>query len=348
MRNGLLPSNVYDRAVYKPVYKYNKDRGAVCMTDGASVCFIPDSAAVCVSSEFGVGDTALAEKLNSCMLRLESSCIVRRTRQPEAVAVDLTLPASAEEGDLREIISELINACGAWDVSLARVCVRSSDHVSYVQIYLSTCPSPDADIKAGPGTCSVTGDKSFPEKQIVMTGLAGACAGRIIASGFPGRLKDRFTDSYIERIRNMTLPGIDQMNGIRDALHSCSSGTGTGVTYIHPVGEGGLYSALWDMSVDNRCGFEVNLKSIPVAQETIELCNHLDLDPYMMCSDGCLLMITDDPARLIEELGARNIDSAHIGCLTSDLTRAIINRDEIRHLNRPEPDELIRAEHMLS
>ena len=97
------------------------------------------------------------------------------------------------------------------------------------------------------------------------------------------------------------------------------------------------------MGKQSGCGFCVYLKSIPVCQETVELCNYLDMNPYALESAGCMLILTPDADALVRELTDNNILSAHIGCLTSSVSRVIINGEEESFLNTPAMDEIYRT-----
>ena len=334
MRNGLLPSNVYDRAVYKPVYKYNKDRGAVCAADGTSLCFT--SGPVSVSGEVSADDPAGKDVLNTYMRRLQGSCIAACRALPDKVGFDLTMPVSSEESELRTIIGMLIGICSEWDVSIGKTVVRSSEGVSIPQIYMTACPVNGEEIRPA-------SDKpNFADSGIVMTGTAGSSGTRILAARHEAGLKKHFNEAYAERIRTIPVVGQVEIRTLCEVLGEADKNGDELIRYIRPVGEGGVYAALWDLSEDMNLGFDAQLKSIPILQETAELGNFLDVDPYMLCGDGAFLIVTADPEGLMGRLADRNIDSALIGCLTGERKRAIINRDEIRCLNRPDMDEILR------
>lgn len=68
----------------------------------------------------------------------------------------------------------------------------------------------------------------------------------------------------------------------------------SGVCGIHDVSQGGIFGALWEMANGAGVGLEIDLKKLPVRQETIEICEFYDLNPYELSSGGCLLMTTED------------------------------------------------------
>ena len=106
----------------------------------------------------------------------------------------------------------------------------------------------------------------------------------------------------------------------------------TGVTAMHDVTEGGIFGALWEMASASGTGLEVDLHKIPIRQETIEVCEVFDINPYMLISSGAMLIGTDHGSRLVEELKKAGIHSAVVGHATEGNDRVIMNGDERRVL----------------
>ena len=61
-----------------------------------------------------------------------------------------------------------------------------------------------------------------------------------------------------------------------------------------------------------------------------------------MKSMGSLLAVTDDADGLIGKLEGSGIPAARIGALTDDRDKILINGGEIRYLDLPQPDELLK------
>ena len=79
-----------------------------------------------------------------------------------------------------------------------------------------------------------------------------------------------------------------------------------------------------------------------LTEETIEFANHYDIDPYRMRSVGSLLAVTKDAGSLIGKLEESGIPAVRIGELTKDHDKILRNEEEIRYLDLPQPDELLR------
>lgn len=117
----------------------------------------------------------------------------------------------------------------------------------------------------------------------------------------------------------------------------------SGVSAMHDVTEGGIFGALWEMAESSGVGLEIDLKKIPVKQETIEVCEMYGINPYELISSGCMLMASPDGNTLIRELGKAGIHAAVIGKATAGNDRVLFNEDEKRYLEPPKVDELYKV-----
>lgn len=100
------------------------------------------------------------------------------------------------------------------------------------------------------------------------------------------------------------------------------------------LGCGGILAGLWFLCERFHAGMRVNLKDIPLRQETIELTNYFDLNPYELNARGCLLMAAEDE-RVLEAMRDRRVQARIIGYLYSANSRVLINGEEIRYLDMP-------------
>ena len=144
------------------------------------------------------------------------------------------------------------------------------------------------------------GIREFAGRAICMSGFAGDDAVRALLNQdeIDPRLTQRFSAEFLDHTKRV----------LEEAAEP---------------GEGGVFAALWKLSIVTRCGLTVYLKRIPIRQEVIEICNCLELDPYRI--GGCKLEIPEDPK-----------DAWQIGVLTDTNQKIIINGDDVRYLDRPQ------------
>ena len=118
-----------------------------------------------------------------------------------------------------------------------------------------------------------------------------------------------------------------------------------GVSAMHDVTEGGLATAIEEMSIAADHGIEVAVDRIPILPETARIANLLGIDPLGLIGSGSLLICCDPNTtpQLVDHLEAAGIRVARIGRITSPGQR--INAvDQGRAVPWPrfEVDELTR------
>ena len=113
-----------------------------------------------------------------------------------------------------------------------------------------------------------------------------------------------------------------------------------GVQGMHDISRGGVFSALWELAEKGNLGIEVDLKKIPMRQETIEICEVLGVNPYELYGAGSLLMASDKGNEIIHELEKLEIPATIIGKITEDNGKVLLNGEEVRFLDRPKNDSI--------
>lgn len=79
-------------------------------------------------------------------------------------------------------------------------------------------------------------------------------------------------------------PGISVVQAATELWRS-----GTPIRAMHDPTEGGLATALREISHSARCGLSVDLDMVHIYPETVELCRHLEIDPLGLIASGALL-----------------------------------------------------------
>ena len=174
-----------------------------------------------------------------------------------------------------------------------------------------------------------------PGDDLVVTKWVGLEGTSILARTKEEVLTERLPREMIE-----TAQAFDQyLSVVEDAKVAME----VGVTAMHDVTEGGVFGALWEMAEASGVGIEVDLKKIPIRQETIEVCEVFDLNPYLLISSGAMLISTQHGARLVEMLKKAGIPASVIGYATDSNDRIVWNGEERRFLEPPKIDELYKV-----
>ena len=121
---------------------------------------------------------------------------------------------------------------------------------------------------------------------------------------------------------------------------SAASSVAAGAGQMVSLSGGGFFAGLWELSKRTGCGLTVDLPLVPILQETIEITNYLEINPYLMRSAGCLLIAAPDGKSMVEALQAADIPAVCIGTLQDSNDKIIRNGEELRSLDRPQTDAL--------
>lgn len=172
-------------------------------------------------------------------------------------------------------------------------------------------------------------------QDIVYAGWAGLEGMLRIIGEKEAELRERFTPAFIGQMKayDSELCGLSKI-AVADAM---------GVSVIRQVSRGGILASLWDLAKDTELGLNLDLKKIAVRQETIEVCEHFRLNPYQLASGGSFLMLTENGEALADALNQKGIQAAVIGQLTDSNDKIIHNGEDMRYINRPAPDELMKV-----
>ena len=128
-----------------------------------------------------------------------------------------------------------------------------------------------------------------------------------------------------------------------DEVVAVGAAVQSGVSAMQAVREGGVFGGLWQLAKANGVGLVIDLKQIPVKQETIEVCEFYDVNPYELLSGGSMLMITQGGTRLVSQLAEQGISAAVIGRTTDNNDRILVNDEEKRFLEPARHDSLYRV-----
>lgn len=171
-----------------------------------------------------------------------------------------------------------------------------------------------------------------PGQDILLTRWVGLGGTVQALWGRREELEKRFPPGFLRQAEEMEAG----LFAGREAALAWEQGAG----YVQAVGEGGVKAALWEMAKVLECGVDVDLKALPIRQETVEICEYLGLNPYQLSSIGSLLITAPEGEALAGKLAAAGIPAAVVGRLTDNNDKILRSGEEVQYLDRPAPDEL--------
>lgn len=147
-------------------------------------------------------------------------------------------------------------------------------------------------------------------------------------------LKERFSAGFLKQIQSYR----ESIFAEKEILTAMEQGN----VRMEQVGEGGVLAALWRLSAAAGSGIRVDMKRLPILQETVEVCECFHLNPYQLASAGSFLMVTEKAEALCQRLAEQGIPASIIGQITDNNDKIIQNGEEIRYIDRPAPDEIYK------
>lgn len=114
-----------------------------------------------------------------------------------------------------------------------------------------------------------------------------------------------------------------------------------GASYAKEYTEFGVFEALFQMAKTLKCGIRVNIKDIPIRQETVEVSEFLGVNPYALYSGNSAIIVANDGAKIVSKLKENGIVARIAGYTTKDDNdKIVINEDERGFLQHIRKDEL--------
>lgn len=309
LRMGKIGRNVLDRSVFKRIQGPRQTEDCVLLEDGIAVTADPITLRTSRIGELAVyaaiGDLSAAGA------------------EPLSFSPVILLPPDTEESLLREIMDQIGETCHKTGLA-----VRGG--------HTEVTPAVNRPVVTGTASGRLRKKDAFhpgPGTPVFMTKWAGLEGTYLLAAEKEKELLSRFPASMVARTKRFR-------EWLGTAEESAAA-LGSGNCLMHDLSEGGIFAALWSFADMTGAGLDIDLKQIPLRQETIEYTDYFGINPYQMESAGSLLIAPEDPEALMREMDAAGIPCGVIGTLTGDRARILRNGEDVRYLDLPGPDSLI-------
>lgn len=247
--------------------------------------------------------------------------------QAEHLLFHIMMPPQLREQKLKNIMQEARDLSVEMGIQIAGGHTEVTDAVTRPCVTVTALGTRKNDRDAFMNR-AVAGD------DIIMTKWGGIAGTLQLVEQYREKLSERFSGAFMSSIERFS----SDLSCVREA-EICME---MGVSGMHDVAEGGIFGALWEMAERSHKGLYVELKKIPMKQETIEICNLLDRNPYELMSQGSLLITSKDGYHIVEKLAKEGIHAVIIGKITEGNDRLILNEDEKRFLEPARNEELFR------
>ena len=194
----------------------------------------------------------------------------------------------------------------------------------------------------GPEDGYLTSEMGQVGDDLILTKGAAIETTAVLARSFPRTVRKALGANLFERARTY----LEKVSTVKDSLTAASVGLHQrGVTAMHDATEGGVLAAVLELTNASRMGAMIDLESIPISQETNEICNLFHIDPFFSLSEGSLVL-TCKPTktgRVIRRLKEARISSNVIGQLTKSRQVSGMSRKSTSRISYPKFDPYWKA-----
>ena len=323
MKAGKLKESVLKRSILKQLHIRKEDVLAKPAVGGDfGAISISDELAAVLSSD---PVTLTRDAIGSSAIMAACNDVACSGATLKGVSVTMLLPTAFNEDELRDLMKDMDQACQECGVDILSGHTEVTRVVKEPVVVVTAMGIVEKE-------ALVHSSGVQPGMDIVATKWVGLEGTAILAREREEELRTRYAKPFID---NAKVFG-QMMSIVPEAAVAIKSGASA----MHDVSEGGIFGALWELAESAGVGLEIDLKKIPIRQETVEICEFFDLNPYKIVSGGCLLIATTDGNGMVLELEKVGIPATVIGKATDGNDRVLLNEDERRFLETTQTDEL--------
>lgn len=372
MKSGKVPENVLKRSVFKQIQTKRKEivSGAGIGEDCAIFSFGGEVMMTCMQvAAVKVKEPGLPEKQKAnepvlqekpgenaageliCREAVLMGHLIQRCAnnlaasgaQPVGITMALMLPEETEEQDVRVLMAEAEERCHELNIQIAggQTCVSravkqpTAAVTGYGTPFMAGSNADKEIRREKPGRIKKSSTETmYAGQDVVVSKWIGLEGTAILAGRYREKLLERYPAYLVEEAA-----GFERLLSV---IPEAATAIKSGVCMMHDASEGGIFGALWELAEKAGVGLTIDLKKIPLRQETVEVCECCNVNPYELLSGGALVMVTEDGPGLLAALEAEKIPAAIVGRTTDSNDRIIRNGEEIRFLDRPKNDEIYR------
>ena len=270
--------------------------------------------------------TGASKGMGTLAVHITANDLASSGAEPVGILTCVILPPRTREKKLHDLMEEIILAANSLHIEVMGGHTEISDVVNRPVITVTGVGKVHKDKLVSTGGLQ-------PGDDLVMTKWAGLEGTSIIA--------EEKREELLTRIPEQLIDAAAAMREYISVVPEAAVAVDAGVTAMHDVTEGGIYGALWEVEASG-VGIIADLDKIPIRQETIELCEFYDINPYMLISSGCMLIGTPHGNMLVDRLAEHGIPAAVIGRATEGNDRIIRSGGETRFLEPAGSDQLYK------
>lgn len=324
---GKVTDTVYKRSVKKVLERKISGLDKKCL-DTRDVLYFSDDGdkAMLTASAVLTGDKLAA----AGAVQLAVNRLAAAGSRALAVSMQLIVPAELPEKSIKELIDAAAESCDKLHITSVQADVMTAGGLT--ESVMTVTATGKAGSLFGP-------ERAEADQDIIMAGYAGGYGAAKLAFDHQAELEEHFNPVFLSPVM-----GADYTGDAISAVPTARAAAAAGVRTMYACGEGGVYTAVWELAENAGLGARIQLKEVPLKQETVEICDYFNISPYQLVSVGAVLLTATHGQKVLAELAAAGIPAVIIGHLTDDNDRVVLNEEEVRFLEPFRYESLNHAE----
>lgn len=323
---GKIPQDILHRCVFNNTGAKRKEvLVASKIGEDCSALKLDDDEVFVISSD---PITGADKDIGYIGVHINTNDIASSGADPIGIMVTIMLPKESNEEQLENIMSQLSKACKEIDVQILGGHTEVTDAVNRPIISVTSIG------KVNKNRLITTGGAKAGQ-DVILTKWAGLEGTAIIATDKEELLINNMKPEAIKKAKQLkySLSVIPESRIARNYEVSC----------MHDVTEGGVFGAAWEIAECSNVGIEINVDDVPVLEETKQLCEVFNIDPYKLISSGCMILTADDGKEIVKELLRNNVSASIIGKIRNDKKKLVNVAGTQQKLEEPVADELYKV-----
>lgn len=327
MKCGKISQAVLERSALRQIHGMREDAliGAGVGVGSSVMAFEQENAAsFSVRSAYIIDDLDLPSVFLHVFNKLACA-----GSEPAGALIAITMPKTVDERRLKQIMQSAQAICERFDVQILGGHTQVSKYTEHIFVTVTGVG------KLTDWNCQMP-KGARANQDIVITKWVGLEGTSRIARLGKDQLLERLPQYMIEEASGYFL----REGSVKK---ECALALENGASSLFALSEGGVFGGLWEFGVANQVGLEIELRKIPLRQETVEICERFQISPYELMSTGSLLICADNGHALVQKLEEAGVPAALVGRTTNSRDRALNNAGERRFLEHTKIDSLYQA-----
>ena len=274
MPKGTISANHLDRSIIRHVVK--KDSCILC---GAGHDYAAVKAGEVLITASGFADESIVQDMTPGELAeiIAENNLATSGAAPEFMNIYITAGESCSEEKLRKEMSRMTDISSERNIGIiGGNTAFSGEGESYsVTVSLMGFSGNDRSSEiSGRKKVSINFKREArPGDRVLIFGNAGHFGTTMLIGRYRELLRNRFSREYLDRA---VMDAADfRIKPVEDMY------------LIHDTSYGGIYRTLYDIADLTGFGIRICHENISIRQDTIEICEYLKINPYMLIGVGC-------------------------------------------------------------